>query len=122
MHWLKSLFGRGPREPEFDRELQFHIEQVTREYLEQGMTPEEAHRRAMLDLGGKEQAAQGLRDVHAIGVVERTVANLSTPHPQGAGVLCGCHPDAGARHRRKQRGVLGNQCGIAASSAVPARG
>jgi putative ABC transport system permease protein len=78
MHWLKSLFGRGPREPEFDRELQFHIEQVTREYLEQGMTPEEAHRRAMLDLGGKEQAAQGLRDVHAIGVVERTVANLKS--------------------------------------------
>ena len=32
----------------------------------------------MVDLGGKEQAAQGLRDVHSIGLVERTAANLKS--------------------------------------------
>jgi len=48
MHWLKSLFVRTLREQEFERELQFHIEEVTRDFLASGMTPEEAHRRAML--------------------------------------------------------------------------
>ena len=42
MRWLNSLFGRVAREQEFDRELQFHVEQVTRDYLAQGMRPEEA--------------------------------------------------------------------------------
>lgn len=78
MHWLKSLFGRNRREQEFEGELQFHIEEVTREYLAQGMTPQEAHRRAMIDLGGKEQTAQELRDVHVIGFVERTRTNLKS--------------------------------------------
>lgn len=31
MRWLKSLISRDRRESEFDRELQFHIDEVTRE-------------------------------------------------------------------------------------------
>jgi hypothetical protein len=58
MGWFSWLFDRNRREREFDRELQFHIEQVTREYLARGMSREEAHRRAMVELGGKEQSAQ----------------------------------------------------------------
>jgi putative ABC transport system permease protein len=77
MHWLKSLFGRRERrEQEFDRELQFHIEAVTRDYEAKGMTPAEAHRRAILEFGGKEQTAQELRDVHVIGLLERARANV----------------------------------------------
>ena len=62
MNWLKSLFGRERREQEFDRELQFHIEAVSREYEAKGLTLVEAHRRAMLEFGGKEQTTQELRD------------------------------------------------------------
>ena len=77
MHWLKSLFGRrNRREQELDRELQFHIEAVTREFEAKGMTSAEAHRQAMLEFGGKEQTAQELRDVHVIGLVERMRANV----------------------------------------------
>jgi len=76
MGWFSWLFDRNRREREFDRELQFHIEQVTREYLARGMSREEAHRRAMVELGGKEQTAQKLRDVYVIGLVERARENL----------------------------------------------
>jgi putative ABC transport system permease protein len=107
MHWLKSLFGRERREREFDRELQFHIEAVTRDYEAQGMTPEEAHRRAMLEFGGKEQTAQTLRDVHVIGMVERARANFK----------------AGFRLMRRAPGfsaavILTLALGIGANSAV----
>ncbi len=75
MSWFR-LFDRNRREQEFDRELQFHIDQVTRDFVEQGMTPEEAHRQALLEFGGKEQAAQSLRDVHVVSMLERARANL----------------------------------------------
>jgi len=78
MHWLKSLFVRTLREQEFERELQFHIEEVTRDFLASGMTPEEAHRRAMLEFGGKEQTTQSLRDVYVIPVLERAWANVKS--------------------------------------------
>jgi putative ABC transport system permease protein len=78
MRSLKSLFTRDRREQEFDRELQFHIEEATRENAARGMTLEEAHRQAMLEFGGKEQTTQQLRDVHVIGWVERTAANLKS--------------------------------------------
>src|SRR5215469_14672093 len=76
MYWLKSLFGRERREQDFDRELQFHIEAVAREYEAKGLTPAEAHRTAMLEFGGKEQMTQELRDVHVISLLERVRANV----------------------------------------------
>src|SRR5215469_5826640 len=108
MHWLKSLFGRrNRREQEFDRELQFHIEAVTREYEAKGVAPAEAHRKAMLEFGGKEQTAQELRDVHVIGLLERARANFK----------------AGFRLMRRAPGfsaavILTLALGIGANSAV----
>ena len=65
MHWLRSFLSRDRREREFERELQFHIDEVTRENMAHGMPHEEAYRQAMLEFGGKEQATQELRDVYA---------------------------------------------------------
>jgi putative ABC transport system permease protein len=76
MHYLRSFLSRDRREREFERELQFHIDEATRENMAHGMPHEEAHRQAMLDFGGKEQATQELRDVYAFGLLERTVANV----------------------------------------------
>ncbi len=78
MSWFKSLFSRERHEQEFDRELQFHLDEATRENISRGMTPEEARRRAMLQFGGKEQTTQELRDVHLVGLLERTLANLKS--------------------------------------------
>ena len=76
MKWFTAFPDRNRREQEFGRELQFHIEELTRDFIAQGMTPQEAHRRAMLEFGGKEQATQSLRDIYVIGILERTWANV----------------------------------------------
>ena len=56
---------RKSNEQDFDRELQFHIDQFEGDLVAQGVAPEEAHRRARIEFGGKEQAAQQLREVHS---------------------------------------------------------
>ena len=54
MAW-KIPFSRGPRDHEFDREFAFHIDQLTQAGIAEGLTPEEARRRAILEFGGREQ-------------------------------------------------------------------
>src|SRR5207302_8468661 len=61
-HWLytiplglRSLFRWAQADRELDDELRDHLERKTEEYVAQGMTPEEARRRARLDLHGIEQ-------------------------------------------------------------------
>ena len=64
-HWLftiplrlRSLFRWAQADQELDEELRDHLERKTEEYVAKGMAPEEAHRRARLDLGGIEQTKE----------------------------------------------------------------
>lgn len=107
MRWLKSLFSRDRREKEFDRELQFHIDEVIGEKVAHGLPYEEARRQATLEFGGKEQAAQQLRDVYGTASLERTWMNFK----------------AGLRLMRRAPGfsaavILTLALGIGANSAV----
>jgi putative ABC transport system permease protein len=68
-HWLftiplrlRSLFRWAQADQELDDELQGHLERATEEYIARGMAPEEARRRARLDLGGIEQTKEKCRD------------------------------------------------------------
>lgn len=76
MPWWKSLFLKRSREPELDRELRFHIEEMTEAHIAEGLAPEEARRQAMIEFGGREQIKEDLRDVHRVAIVDRTLANL----------------------------------------------
>jgi putative ABC transport system permease protein len=78
MFWWKSLFRKRALEAQLDTELHFHIEKLTNDYLAEGMTPEEARRKATLEFGGREQIKEELRDVHRVSVVETTIANLKS--------------------------------------------
>src|SRR5689334_18620524 len=58
-HWLytiplrlRSLFRWAQADQELDEELRDHLERKTEEYVAQGMTQEEARRRARIDLRG----------------------------------------------------------------------
>jgi predicted permease len=62
MTWLARLFRREKLEHQLDKELLFHIEQHEQELIARGATPEEAHRRARLALGGPEQVKEKCRD------------------------------------------------------------
>jgi predicted permease len=72
-HWLytiplrlRSLFRRAETDQELDEELRDHLERKTEEYVARGMTQEQAHRRARLDLGGVEKVKEECCDVRRV--------------------------------------------------------
>src|SRR6266699_2615227 len=82
-HWLftiplrlRSLFRWAQANQELDDELRDHLERKTEEYVAQGMTPEEAHRRARLDLGGIEQTKEKCRDARRVNWIQDFVQDL----------------------------------------------
>src|SRR5207253_4989967 len=82
-HWLytiplglRSLFRWAQADRELDDELRDHLERKTEEYVAQGMTPEEARRRARLDLSGIEQTKEKCRDARRVNWIQDFVQDL----------------------------------------------
>jgi predicted permease len=82
-HWLytiplrlRSLFRWAQADQELDDELRDHLERKTGEYLAQGMTREEARRRARLGLGGIEQTKEKCRDTRRVSWIQDFVQDL----------------------------------------------
>src|SRR5215467_12588851 len=82
-HWLYTiplrwrwLFRWAQADQELNDELRDHLERRTEEYFAQGMTQEEAHRRARLDLGGIEQTKEKCRDARRVNWIQDFVQDL----------------------------------------------
>ncbi len=82
-HWLytiplrlRSLFRWAQADQELDDELRDHLERKTEEYVAQGMTQEEAHRRARLDVGGIEQTKEKCRDARRVNWIQDLTQDL----------------------------------------------
>jgi predicted permease len=82
-HWLytiplrlRSLFRWAQADQELDDELRDHLERKTEGYLAQGMTQEEARRRARIDLGGIEQTKEKCRDERRVNWIQDFVQDL----------------------------------------------
>ncbi len=75
MGW-RNLFARKgqdrerARDGDLEREIAFHVEELTQAHIAAGMRPDEARRRAVLEFGGREQVKQELREVHLWAPVE----------------------------------------------------
>ncbi len=63
-------------EAEIDAELRFHLEQLTRENIARGLSPEEARRAAILEFGAAERIKEELRDVHRIPFFDAAATHL----------------------------------------------
>jgi putative ABC transport system permease protein len=61
----KNPFRRMQKDEDFDKEIAFHIDELTKANISRGMKPAEAHRQAILEFGGREQVKQELREVHS---------------------------------------------------------
>ncbi len=59
---MMGLFKTGSRDSQLDEELRFHVEELTRDNVRAGMTPEEARQQARLALGGIERVKEEYRD------------------------------------------------------------
>ena len=82
-HWiytiplrLRSLFRWAQADKELDDELRDHLARKTEEYVAQGMTQEEAHRRARLNLGGIEQTKEKCREARRVNWFQDLVQDL----------------------------------------------
>src|SRR5213083_519365 len=73
---LRSLFRWAQADQELDDELREHLERKTEEYVAQGMTQEEAHRRVRLELGGIEQTKEKCRDARRVNWIQDFVQDL----------------------------------------------
>ena len=63
---LKGLLRRNAIDLELDEELQFHVEMETQKHIERGMSPGEARRVALRDLGGVTQTKEAVRDERGV--------------------------------------------------------
>jgi len=64
--YVAGLLHRNKIDSEVDEELRFHVEMETQANIERGMTPQEASRVALRDLGGVTQTREAVRDVRAV--------------------------------------------------------
>ncbi len=66
---LRSLFRRESVERELEEELRFHFDQQVESSLRQGLTHDEAVRRARLAFGGIDQIKEEHRDARGLGFI-----------------------------------------------------
>jgi len=76
MFLWRSLFRKRALDAQLDSELRFHFEKLVNDYIAEGMSSEEARRRAVLEFGGREQIKEELREVHRIPILEALAMNL----------------------------------------------
>ena len=67
---LRALFRWKTVETELDDELRFHIEELTEQYVQSGLTRREAQRRARLAFGGLDQVREDCREARGVHMIE----------------------------------------------------
>src|SRR5262245_26473188 len=70
---VRALFRRAAVEQELSSELRFHRERLIAKLVAAGATPEEAERRARLEMGGMDQITEECRDARGVSLVESTL-------------------------------------------------
>jgi putative ABC transport system permease protein len=73
--FLRRLIPGRHSDDAMDLEIGHHIAELTRSYVANGLTPDEAQRRAMLEFGGREQIKQTMREVHISATAESIAFN-----------------------------------------------
>lgn len=67
---FRALLRRSRIEQELDEELQFHIERQTQAYVDAGLTPADARRRARAEFGGLDNVREACRNERRLPVIE----------------------------------------------------
>lgn len=75
-HRLRSLFRSSRVDADLRRELEIHIEQLTKQHIAGGMTPADARAAARREFGSIESATEQCRDTRRVTLVEDAVKDL----------------------------------------------
>ncbi len=73
---IAALFRRRRLDDDLDEELRSHLEMAIERNLRQGLSEEQARRRAVLDLGGVEQTKERYRDQRGLPVIDTALQDL----------------------------------------------
>jgi predicted permease len=73
---LRAILRRNRMEDDLDEELRFHFEHQVSLYRQQGITEDEARRRARLAMGGIDQAKEECRDARGVSLFESLLQDL----------------------------------------------
>src|SRR3712207_5169206 len=65
-----GLFNKQRKDRELDEEIESHLQMNIDDNLERGMSPEEARRQAMIQLGGIESTKEAYRDQRGLPSLE----------------------------------------------------
>jgi predicted permease len=76
MNWMQRLIKKRQLENELERELRDHLERQVSDYRRQGLSEEEARRKAALTFGGTEQVREECRDARGARWIESTMQDL----------------------------------------------
>ncbi|MGO8697061.1 MAG: ADOP family duplicated permease [Limisphaerales bacterium] len=71
-----GLFNKAGKDREFQEELESHIQMHIEDNLRSGMTPEEARRQAMIQLGGIESTREAYREQRGLPLLDSLVQDL----------------------------------------------
>jgi predicted permease len=74
--WLLAILRRSRMEGEMDAELRFHIEAFAEDLVRNGVSREEALRRARIEFGGIERAKEECRDAWGVNFIESFIQDL----------------------------------------------
>jgi predicted permease len=73
---VRALFRGKAVEIELDEELRFHFEEQIAKFVESGMTPAEARRRARLAFGGSDQIKEECREARGVSLIETLLQDI----------------------------------------------
>lgn len=73
---LRALFRRRQLDQELDEELQLHLEEMTQQYIDSGMSPDEAHYAALREFGNVELSRQECRDTRKVLWLQNLLEDL----------------------------------------------
>src|SRR5258707_3275784 len=73
---LGGLSNRRQRDRELSAEMESHLQMHVEDHLRSGMTPEEARRRALIQLGGVESVKQSYRERRGLPTLETVFQDL----------------------------------------------
>lgn len=76
MRRILRLFHKSRDGDQLDKELRFHIERQIADYVEGGMSPEEARRQARLEFGGHDQIKEEVHDTRRFYFIQDFVRDL----------------------------------------------
>src|SRR3954454_4103189 len=71
-----AFFRREPLDRELEEEMASHIVMATEDNIRNGMTPDEARRKAMVKFGGVEQAKERQRESRGLPWLETILQDL----------------------------------------------